>query len=157
MTNSLSTRPSLESYSSLEISLEIHDLFDGFLVDIKEKHYVQALEEIALKLFSSQAYFWINNSVQLFSITLNKYARYNFSIVSYSFMNKIIIIEKSPQNNISFDISIDPVNQSLICFPLIDSNKCTVGVMQCIKQSHFQAQDELNARMFCQNFRKYQA
>jgi hypothetical protein len=92
---SLSTRMNPVLKPKLEISLFIHNLFDDLLIELKEKHYVQAIEKSASKLFSSKCYLWLNDSVQLYSHTLRRIVPYNSSIVSDSFIHNEIIVEKS--------------------------------------------------------------
>jgi hypothetical protein len=111
-TNSLGSQSSLHSISneifsttpeeqdsSLIISLSIHELFDEFLVELKENEYNQ----VASKIFKSKSYLWINVCDKLYSESLNKSARYNSSIVSFSFLRKQIICEKYPQNFTHFE------------------------------------------------------
>jgi hypothetical protein len=138
----------------LPILLNIHSIFDEFIVDMKEQPYVQALESAVSKLFSSTSYFWLNNSNQLQSGTLNKSTLYRSSIVSASFLKKQIIIENSPQHNPLYNSSVDPSNQFILCFPLTNSKKSIIGIMQCIRNNPFEKSNEILAEKFSEKFSK---
>jgi hypothetical protein len=90
----------------------------------------------------------MNNSDHLYSDTLKKIVTYHSSLASLSFTKKEIIIE----NNQMFDLLVDPVTKSVLCFPLINSQQIVIGVMQCIRKQNFFEPDKNLANVFSQKF-----